>query len=529
MTRNVTGANLIGGTESREGQSTFTSFDPRKGQAATLAFTEATAAEVERAAAHAAAAFAGWRSSAPRDRAAFLRRAAELLEAGRDALVTTADSESGLGAARLNGELGRTTGQLRAFADLLDEGSYVEAVISQADSRATPPPPDVRRMLVPIGPVAVFTPSNFPLAFGVAGGDSASALAAGCPVVIKGHPSHPATSEICARALIAAAQESGAPDGVVSLLQARSIEIGRALVLASPIQAVAFTGSLAAGRAIADLGAARPVPIPVFAEMGSLNPVFIGPGALAARGDEIADGLAASITLGTGQFCTKPGLVFVPDDEAGRRFAKAVADRVAARAAGYMLNPSLCENLDRRLTHTASLPGIERLTPAGGSDGLARGGAVLSTSLETFERTPALREEHFGPVSIVVHSAPARMAEIAAALHGNLTATIHADESDRDWAAPLAETLAAGAGRIVWNGFPTGVAVIPAMQHGGPYPATTAASHTSVGTAAIRRFLRPVAWQNAPDAMLPEALRDANPLRIQRLIDGSWTREAVSR
>jgi NADP-dependent aldehyde dehydrogenase len=529
MTMHVTGANLIGGTESRKGQSTFTSFDPRKGQAGSLAFTEATAAEADLAAAHAGAAFAGWRSSPPADRAAFLRRAAELLEAGREVLVATADSETGLGAARLNGELGRTTGQLRAFADLLDEGSYVEAIISRANPGATPPQPDVRRMFVPIGPVAVFTPSNFPLAFGVAGGDSASALAAGCPIVLKGHPSHPATSEICARALIAAAQESGAPDGVVSLLQARSIEIGRALVVSPPIQAVAFTGSLAAGRAIADLAAARPVPIPVFAEMGSLNPLFIGPGALAARGDEIADGLATSITLGTGQFCTKPGLVFVPDDDAGRRFATAVADRVAARAAGFMLNPSLSENLDRRLTHTASLPGITRLTPAGGTDGLARGGVVLSTSLETFERTPALREEHFGPVSIVVHGDPGRMQEVAAALHGNLTATIHADESDRDWAGPLAEMLAAGSGRIVWNGFPTGVAVTPAMQHGGPYPATTAAAHTSVGTAAIRRFLRPVAWQNTPDALLPEALRDANPLRIQRLIDETWTRDALSR
>jgi acyl-CoA reductase-like NAD-dependent aldehyde dehydrogenase len=523
----ITGANLIGRRESRRGTSTFTGFDPRQNRPGAAEFAEATVEDVTEAAALAATAFSAWRTARPRDRAAFLRRAAELLAAARERLVATADGETGLGAARLNGELDRTTGQLRLFAELLDEGSYVEAIISPADATATPPRPDVRRMLVPIGPVAVFTPSNFPLAFGVAGGDSASALAAGCPIVVKGHPSHPATSEMCARALIAAAQETGAPDGVCSLLQARDLQPARALVTAPELQAVAFTGSLAAGRAIADLAASRPVPIPVYAEMGSLNPVFVGAGALAARGDEIADGLAASVTLGTGQFCTKPGLVFVPDDESGRRFARMLADRVAARPAGIMLNASLCENLDRRADRTAALAGVERLTPVRVVDGLSREGAVLATTAAVFLATPELREEHFGPLSIVVFAAPEDMPSVAADLHGNLTATIHADDSDRAWAAPLADALAAGAGRIVWNGFPTGVAVTHAMQHGGPYPATTAPAHTSVGTAAIRRFLRPVAWQNAPQHMLPEALRDENPLRIQRSIDGRWTTEAI--
>lgn len=524
MTATLTGANLIGTVESRKGTSTFTSVDPRSVQPGTVQFVEATVDEVNGAAALAASAFEAWQSSKAAERAAFLRRAAELLAAGREALVATADFETGLGPARLNGELDRTTGQLRLFADLLDEGSYVEAIISPSDPSATPPRPDVRRMLVPIGPVAVFTPSNFPLAFGVAGGDSASALAAGCPIVVKGHPSHPATSEICARALIAAAQESGAPSGVCSLVQARDVAIGRAVVMAPQIQAVAFTGSLAAGRAIADLAASRPVPIPVYAEMGSLNPLFIGPGAIATRADELAEGLATSVTQGTGQFCTKPGLVFVPDDDAGRAFARAVADRVAAKTAGVMLNRGLCEGLDRRLGETAALTGVERLTRAAESSGLARAGAVLATTLDVFERTPQLREEHFGPVTIVVHTDPSRMAEAAAALEGSLTATLHAADSDANWARSLAAVLQQRAGRIVWNGYPTGVAVTHAMQHGGPYPATTSPAHTSVGTAAIRRFLRPVAWQNAPDDMLPEALKNGNPLRIQRQVDGRWTR-----
>lgn len=529
MSSQIIGANLIGLHESREGSSTFTSFDPKRSLQGEVRFTEATTAEVGQAAALAATAFEAWRSSTPRQRATFLRRGASLFEESREQFVATADFESGLGPGRLNGELDRTCGQLRAFADLLDEGSYVEAIISPADPGAVPPRPDLRRMHVPIGPVAIFTPSNFPLAFGVAGGDSASALAAGCPVVVKGHPSHPATSELCARALIAAAADTGAPDGVCSLLQARDLAVARALVTAPQIQAVGFTGSGAAGRAIFDLAGSRPIPIPVYAEMGSLNPVFIGAAAIAARGSDIADGLATSITLGTGQFCTKPGLVFVPEGEAGRTFARTLADRIAARAAGVMLNPSLGQSLDSRVAHTSALPDVERLTPATGGEGLSRSGVVLATTADVFERTPALREEHFGPVSVVVYCAPSRMLNVAAAIPGNLTATIHADENDHAWAAPLAATLATGAGRIVWNGYPTGVAVTAAMHHGGPYPATTSAGHTSVGTTAIRRFLRPVAWQNTPDALLPEELRDQNPLGIQRLVHGQWTRAAVAR
>jgi NADP-dependent aldehyde dehydrogenase len=508
---------------------TFTAFDPRTGRAGEQQFEEASLDDVRAAAARAARAFGAWRLSKPADRARFLRAAADRLEASRETLVTTADGETGLGAARLNGELDRTTGQLRAFADVADEGSYVEAIISPADPSAKPPRPDVRRMLVPIGPVAVFTPSNFPLAFGVAGGDTASALAAGCPVVVKGHPSHPATSEACTRAVGAAARDTGMPDGVISLLQARGLDAARSLVAAPEMRAIAFTGSLGAGRAIHDLAASRPEPIPVFAEMGSLNPVFIAPGAFAARSAEIAEGLANSVTLGTGQFCTKPGIVFVPStDASGRAFAAAIAERVAARAPGLMLNPQLYAGLTEKLGRTRALPGVEVL---GGNEikesgALARPGVVMTTDLATFTATPALREEHFGPVSVIVRCPTAQsLIDVASTLEGSLTATIHADAPDAEWASNLSAILTDKAGRIVWNGYPTGVVVVWGMQHGGPYPATTAAGHTSVGATAIRRFLRPVAFQNTPDALLPEALRAANPLGIQRLVDGRWTRD----
>jgi acyl-CoA reductase-like NAD-dependent aldehyde dehydrogenase len=521
----LTGANLIGRRESRAGSSSFTGSDPRNGREGTIAFIEATAAEVAEAAALAARAFDTWWRSTTAQRAAVLDAAADELASRRAAIVAAAESETGLGAPRLNGELDRTTGQLRAFSQLLREGSFVEAIISRADPAATPPVPDVRRMLVAIGPVAIFTPSNFPLAFGALGGDSASALAAGCPVVVKGHPSHPATSEACGRAMLAAIERAGAPDGIFSLLQSRDPAIARALVMAPEIQAVGFTGSLGAGRALHDVAAARPVPIPVYAEMGSLNPAFIGPGAIAARADTIADGLAVSITQGTGQFCTKPGLVFVPDDAGGRQFAQALAERIAARTPGTMLNRGLGEGLDRQLARTTTQPGVERLTPASANDGLQRAGTLLAVTHDVFRKTPALQEEHFGPMAVVIFCAPGEMQGAAASLPGSLTATVHAEPSDEAWVSPLADTLTRTTGRLVWNGYPTGVAVIPAMHHGGPYPSSTSPAHTSVGTTAIRRFLRPVAWQNVPEARLPEALRDGNPLGIQRSIDGRWTRD----
>ncbi len=492
--------------------------------------TGATLADVASAANAAADSFQTWRRTNAESRAAFLTAIASQLADSREVIVSTADAETLLGRGRLDGELDRTIGQLRAFAALVGEGSYVHAIISPADPGAAPPRPDIRRMSIPIGPVAVFTPSNFPLAFGVAGGDTAAALAAGCSVIVKAHPLQPETSAACARAIRRAANATSAPPGVVSLLHAGELAVARALVTAPEIKAVAFTGSLAAGRAVHDLAASRPEPIPVYAEMGSLNPLFVGPAALRSRGDQIAEGLASSIALGTGQFCTKPGLAFVVDDARGRQFAATLADRLASREPGPMVAPSLADQFDRLVARTVTLEGVERLTPHGPASGALRAPTLIAVPADVFFTMPALQEEHFGPFSIVVFCRSAEaMIDAAARLPGSLTATVHADADDNSWARALLDGLGGRAGRLVWNGYPTGVAVVPAMQHGGPYPASTAPAHTSVGATAIARFLRPVAYQNVPDAFLPEALRDANPLRIQRLVDGRWTRDVIQR
>jgi NADP-dependent aldehyde dehydrogenase len=526
----ISGMSLVAGREAEAGGATFEAVDPRTGEALAPTIREAAEGDVRGAAAAAAEAFPVWSRTAPTARAAFLRAAARLLDSQRERIVATADRESGLGLPRLNGELDRTTGQIRMFADLLEEGSFVDATISTGDPDAKPlPRPDVRRMRVALGPVAVVTPSNFPLAFGAAGGDTASALAAGCPVIVKGHPSHPATSEACMRALLAAAAETGAPAGLLSLLQARSVSVPQALVQAPEVQALAFTGSRGGGRALFDLAARRPQPVPVYAEMGSLNPLFIGSAALAARSEAIAEGLAASITLGTGQFCTKPGLVFVPDDERGAAFATQLASRVSAREPGPFLNPGTAEHLRTQVARDGALAGVDSLTavPPARTPGFWGAGVVVSVALDEFLRTPALQEEHFGPFAVVIRCPPDRMREVAGGMEGSLTATIHADAGDHAWAQALADVLRDRAGRLVWNGYPTGVAVVAAMHHGGPYPACSSPLHTSVGTAAIDRFLRPVAYQNVPDALLPGALRDANPLGILRHVDGRVTRDPL--
>jgi NADP-dependent aldehyde dehydrogenase len=524
----IAGQNLVAGAAITGRGAKHTATDPRTGEPGRIAFADADQAMVDAAAAAAAAAHRVLRSW-PTDRlAALLAAVAGGLDAAGDALVATADAETALGEARLVGELGRTTGQLRSFASLVGEGSHVDAVIDRADPAATPPRPDLRRMLVPIGPVAVFGASNFPLAFSVPGGDTASALAAGCPVVVKGHPSHPATSELCGRVISDAVAASGAPPGTFSLLHGRSPEVGRALVAAPPIQAVGFTGSLRGGRALFDLAAARPVPIPVYAEMGSLNPVFVTPAALASRGPAIAAGFVASMTLGTGQFCTKPGLVFVPDGEPATTFTRQVADALAGVPPAPMLDPGIVAGLESTLGASLDQPGVEVVVAGSSSStGLAFGPVLLATDVDTLTATPELTEEHFGPVAVIVRTPAEAMAPVAAWLPGNLTATVHAEAGDDFPVAELVEAMTGNAGRVVYNGFPTGVAVTAAQHHGGPYPASTFPAHTSVGLAAIRRFLRPVAYQDLPDPMRPAALQDANPLGIHRWVGGTWTAEPV--
>jgi acyl-CoA reductase-like NAD-dependent aldehyde dehydrogenase len=512
----LTGENLIAGHERRAGSQSIHAIDPRTQEPVGPPFHEATHGEITDAVDGAVAAFKELRSWSDTQRVNLLRAIAHRLESATTELTTLADRETALGVdPRLNGELARTTNQLRSFARLVEQGWYVDAIIDTTG-------PDVRRMLVPLGPVAVFGASNFPLAFGVPGGDTASALAAGCPVVAKAHPSNPGTSELAARLILAALDDVDAPKGTFSLVQGASPEAGTALVEAPGIRAVAFTGSLAGGRALATIGATRPEPIPVYAEMGSVNPIFVFPAAARARAADIASGGADSITMGTGQFCTKPGLVFVPAGESGEVLLKALTEELVRRTVGSFLNVRIDAAFHEDLQRLRTLPGVETRL-----EGEARP-TLFVCDLDTFLHTPDLHEEHFGPVAVAVRYPPERLEEAVEAMPGSLTATVHADEADQAAAARLLDVLTDRAGRLVHNGFPTGVAVVPAMHHGGPYPATTAPGHTSVGMTAIRRFLRPVAYQDVPDSLLPPQLQSANPYQIPRLVDWVWTADPLT-
>ncbi len=531
----ITGSNYIAGRASRAGQRdasrAFTSVDPRTRTPGDVTFVDATPEEVDRAVRAAAAAFAETRLYPASKLADFLDHAADAIEALGEDLLTTADRETGLGFPRLTGERGRTTSQLRAFGRLLREGAYVEAIIDTAQPDRQPAPrPTIRRMLVPLGPVGVFSASNFPFAFAVAGGDTASAFAAGCPVIVKGHPGHPATSELFALALNRAVAESGFPAGFFSLLQGQGHEVGGMLVRHPDLAAVGFTGSLRGGRALYDLAAARPTPIPVYAEMGSINPVVILPGAIRARGESLAEGLVNSVTLGSGQFCTNPGLVLIQDSPETAAFITDVKDRMDHRDVGVLLNAAVEQGLAATTAETLRRESVERLTAdtAPESHGFCFANTVMQTTGEAFRADPALQTEHFGPVTLfVVCRSQGDLQASIDVLEGNLTATIHAEDDEIAAAGSLYSQLREKVGRLIWNGFPTGVEVVHSMQHGGPYPATTAPWSTSVGLTAIKRFMRPVAYQNLPDALLPDALKDANPLGIWRLVDDELTRDPV--
>lgn len=528
----LTGSNFIAGTASSESAQGFTSVNPQTRRSGDVQFHNATAAEIDRAARAASEAFQIMRGAAPEKLAALLDTAAAEIEALGDELLHTADMETALGISRLTGERGRTTGQLRAFASLLREGSYVEAIIDTAlPDRQPAPRQDIRRMLFPLGPVAVFSASNFPFAFSVAGGDTASAWAAGCPVIVKAHPGHPATSELVARALNRAVEAASVPPGFFSLVHGSTVEVGQTLVQHPLIEAVGFTGSLGGGRALYNTAAARPNPIPVYAEMGSTNPLVILPGAARVRGESIAEDLAASATLGTGQFCTKPGLVFLINDADTPSLIERLTGEMALRQSGVLLNEHIEQGVIRAVTATLERGSVSALT--GGTipshSHYSYANTLLQTTGEAFIQDEALQQEHFGPVTmLVLCQSPDELTDAVRALHGTLTATIHAEESDLPQAEALFSLLREKAGRLIWNGYPTGVEVVYSMQHGGPYPATTAPGTTSVGMTAIKRFLRPVAFQNMPDALLPEALKNANPRGIWRIVNGAHTQAAVS-
>lgn len=493
-------------------------------------FHEASAEEVDRAALAAQAAFEIYRSTAPEARATFLDRIADQIATLGELLLQRANAETALPEARLTGERGRTIGQLKMFASLLREGSWVEAHIDRAQPDRKPmPKPDLRRMLVPLGPVAVFGASNFPLAFSVAGGDTASALAAGCPVVVKAHPAHPGTSEMVAQAIMTAAEATGMPAGVFSMVHGSGPEVGLRLIQHPSIKAVGFTGSLRAGRAIYDAAAARPEPIPVYAEMGSTNPVFLLPGALAERATQLAEQFVQSVTMGVGQFCTNPGLAFGTGDGL-QTFAREAARHACDAAPGTMLYDIVCSRWHEGANHLRGIAGVEVLGEAAGVDaGKGRAGALIfATDANTFQKETALHEEVFGPSSVVVScDSSEQLLEAARRLPGQLTATVHGTEEDLQANRALLEILQQKAGRVIINGFPTGVEVCASMQHGGPYPATTDSRTTSVGTEAIKRFARPVCFQGYPDSLLSIELQNANTRGIWRLVDNEYSRDDV--
>jgi len=515
----LTGKNVIAGEPVDAAAGEFTA-------AGELArFEEASSGHVDAAVDAAVVAFDAYRRLPADARAAFLDRIAAEIEASDD-LIEAAHAETALPRARLSGERSRTAGQLRMFATLVREGSWVDARIDRAVPARTPlPRPDIRRMLIPIGPVAVFGASNFPLAFSVAGGDTASAFAAGCPVVVKAHPAHPATSEIAARAIITAANASGIPSGTLSLLQSTRHDIARALVQHPHIKAVGFTGSLRAGRSLFDAAAARPEPIPVYAEMGSVNPVFILPGALAERAALIAEGLKDSVTLGVGQFCTNPGLTVGLGDERFDTFVQQLDGLMRAAQAGPMLTRAMCRSYEAGVMRLSGIMGVSTTRSAVAAPESQALPSLFVTDAAVFLRHHEMGEELFGPSTMVVRCGSREELErVARELEGQLTATIHGTSVDLEEYASLIAILEQKAGRLIVNGFPTGVEVCPSMQHGGPYPATTDSRSTSVGTAAITRFARPVAYQNFPPSLLPPELEDQNPRRIWRLVDGELTR-----
>ena len=524
----LTGESFVGFGKTDAGKTgtgeTFRAVNPASNEPLPTAFIEATNKDIERAMTLARAAFTSFRRSAARDKAAFLNRIAAGLRADADAIIRTADEETALGEGRLTGELERTAGQLEEFARVVEDGAWCDARIERGREGKA----DLRRMLTALGPVVVFGSSNFPLAFSVAGGDTASALAAGCPVVVKGHPAHPATSERVARVVLAAARENGLPDGVFSLLQSSRPETSVALVTHPETAAVGFTGSGRVGRILYDAAATRPVPIPVFCEMGSTNPVFVFPGALENAG-ALAAGLAGSLTLGAGQFCTNPGVTVLVESPEAQTFAETLAQEVASGAPATMLTPGIFGAYRAGLEALLGTEGVDLMGEPLQHDARGNRGAhaVLSTDAATFLNTETLHEEVFGPVTLLIFCKnEAERLEVARNLHGHLTASLHASEAELSDQKELLSVLSDKVGRLIFNGFPTGVAVNHAMQHGGPYPATTDPRFTSVGSAAMLRFAKPVCYQDCPDALLPPELQRANPLGLWRLVDGDRTRAA---
>ena len=516
----ITGDILVG-RETRQGLSTFEAIDPSSGAPLPPIFQEAGDVDIADACRLAAEAFPVFSELDLETRARFLEAVADHIDGLGDALIERAMAESGLPRARLQGERGRTTGQLKLFARVVREGAWIDATIDHAQPDRKPlARPDLRRRRVAIGPVAVFGASNFPLAFSVAGGDTASAFAAGCPVVLKGHPAHPGTGELVARAVRAAIAHCGLPDGVFSYLPGVSQRLGASLVADARIQAVGFTGSRAGGLALMKIAAARAEPIPVYAEMSSINPVILFPGAAKRRGPELAAAYVASLALGAGQFCTNPGLLIAINDSGLDAFLAEASAALSRMPSQQMLARHIHANYDHGVQALAKHDAVTTLA-RGQAGGLNHGqSALFATDAIAFAADPTLGDEVFGACSIVVRARTfGEIERLLSGLDGQLTATLLFDDDDFDAVASVIPLLERKVGRILANGWPTGVEVSPAMVHGGPFPATSDSRTTSVGTLAIERFLRPICYQNMPESLLPPMLRESNPWHISRRID----------
>jgi len=523
----ILGHNYIGGRRSAEGNGRLHSLDASSGQALPGTFFQATEAEVDAAARVAAAAYPHYRNLSAERRAAFLDAIADELDVLGDDFVATVCRETALPAARIQGERGRTSGQLRLFAKVLRRGDFYGARIDRALPQRQPlPRPDLRQYRIALGPVAVFGASNFPLAFSTAGGDTASALAAGCPVVFKAHSGHMATAEWVADAILRAAERSDMPAGVFNMIYGGGV--GEWLVKHPAIQAVGFTGSLKGGNALGRMAASRAQPIPVFAEMSSINPVILLPEALKLRGEKIAAELSGSVTLGCGQFCTNPGLIIGQRSPEFSAFLEQFRAQMNQQAPQTMLNAGTLLSYNRGLAELHEHPGLRHLAGQAQQGGQARPQLFQADVRLLLEGDPLLQEEVFGPATVVIEVEDrAQLGAAVQALRGQLTATLIGEAQELLEYRWLGELLQEKVGRILLNGYPTGVEVCEAMVHGGPYPATSDPRGTSVGTLAIERFLRPVCFQNYPDALLPEALQNANPLGIRRLVDGQMSEAAL--
>lgn len=526
----ITGKNYIGFQQSAKGQVTYQTFNPQLNIENNHIFTEATTEEIDLAVDLASDAFKTFRSLSGKRKAEFLNAIADEILALDDTLIQTYCSETGLPEGRAKGERGRTVGQLRSFAELVSEGSWVEAAIDTAQPERQPmPKSDIRKMMVPLGPVVVFGASNFPLAYSTAGGDTAAALAAGCPVIVKSHPMHAGTGELIASAIIKAAQITNMPNGVFSNLNSSGIEVGAQLVKHPGVKAVGFTGSIKGGRALYDIAAQREEPIPVFAEMGSINPVVLLPEATKNRGEDLAKTYASSITLGTGQFCTNPGLILGIKSDALSNFIVKLSEDIVKIEPSCMLHPNIIGAYEKNKATAIAQPELAVSIDYNSEVKPNYARQVITTvDGQTFLNNSTLHQEVFGPFSMVVQCDDVnQLEEVISKLEGQLTGTVIADNDEVATSLGVVSALQNRVGRIIYNGVPTGVEVCPSMVHGGPYPASTDSRFTAVGIHSIKRWVRPFSYQDWPDTLLPDELKNVNPLGISRLINNEQTKNEI--